>query len=126
MRFSHCRNSNSNRHAHTTGAHTLFRNTHTFLKHARAAVVNACVHALLLCRYAYLGARACPVVNARLFSSVHAFLKREKLSVGVEGERWVEGLRGVKREREGGKGRDREGEKGGWGKSERCRGREIE
>ena len=46
-------------------------------------------------------------------------LKREKLSVGVEGERWVEGLRGVKREREGGKGRDREGEKGGW---ERVRG----
>ena len=46
-------------------------------------------------------------------------MKREKLSVGVEGERWVEGLRGVKREREGGKGRDREGEKGGW---ERVRG----
>ena len=58
-------------------------------------------------------------MNARLFRSTHAFLKREKLSVGVEGERWVEGLRGVKREREGGKGRDREGEKGGW---ERVRG----
>ena len=75
----------------------------------------------MFCRYAYPEARACPVVNARLFRSAHAFLKREKLSVGVEGERWVEGLRGVKREREGGKGRDREVEKAG---RERVRGRE--
>ena len=54
------------------------------------------------------------VVSAGLFRSAHALLKREKLSVGVEGERWVEVLRAVKREREGGKGRDREGENEGW------------
>ena len=51
----------------------------------------------------------CPIVNALLFKSARAFLKREKLSVGIEGGRWVEG----------GKVRDREGEKGGW---ERVRG----
>ena len=66
------------------------------------------------------------VVSVHLFRNARALMKREKLSVGVEGERWVEGLRGVKREREGARGRDRKGEKGGWGKSERCRGRESE